>query len=573
MKAKTESGKTITIDDKFEIKRGGEGKILTIPELPAHVAKIYLNSNYKHMSKAQKDALNVLDDQIFVKPLELIFDKKKDTEILGFTMEYLNPDFVPLSAYFSKNFCLSNQVDEKFKLEISEKMITAVEFAHQKDIIIGDLNPFNILVNQKAEVKFIDVDSYETPVHTHWAVLFDEIRDYLYQGKVCKESDYFALAINIFNLFTHLHPFKGIHKEYKAMAERMIRKIPVFAQDPNLIVPKCYEAIQDRQVQEQFEDIFLHGKRFLLQIGKTIQVVVQPKTTLPITVIQTSLKYREIYKVEAGEYIQNTFFTNKTGFVATNQRILVFDCSNHGYTTLKHNFTEFSGDTEFFTGDNHIFIRKDDHLMIYREGVGFQAISNLKFSPDARYRQIGNILVVLDQDFMRFVYLDQVIKDQIHIEQNSVFTAGFDVFNGLIQNAGGVQYVFYHSGKNISTVKSAVNLQMVKIRGNVGIAVYEEKLSGETKLNYEYFDIQNLQMKLSGQKITNLKNFAFKATSATAGVIFEPTDDKMIIRRSGDFQILQEVECSLLSTESTLFSPAAGIIALEKDYCYLLNSN
>ena len=76
MKAYTETGNTITLDDRYEIKRGGEGKILTVPELPQQVAKVYLNSNYKHMSKAQKDALACLDTQLFVKPLELIYNKK-----------------------------------------------------------------------------------------------------------------------------------------------------------------------------------------------------------------------------------------------------------------------------------------------------------------------------------------------------------------------------------------------------------------------------------------------------------------------------------------------------------------
>lgn len=574
MKAITESGKTITIDDKFEIKRGGEGKILTIPELPNQVAKIYLNKNYQHMSKAQKNALSVLDSSLFVKPLELIYDKKNSSDILGFTMEYLNPDFVPLAAFFNKNFCLSQNIDHTFKFNLSMKLIKGIESAHANQVIVGDLSGLNILVNLSCEVRFLDVDSYETNVHTHWGVLFDEIRDYYYQGKVSKNSDYFALAILIFNLMTHLHPYKGVHKRIKSVAERMISKIPVFAQDPDLIIPKCYEPIQEMLWQAQFEDIFLNGKRFLLDLGT--KAATAPKLQAqPITVLQSALKIKEIYKPEKSEIIRQVHFNQQLGFVRTDSKLMLFDASNLGYTILKHSFdwqeiTKLGSKPHIFIGEQNLFVLTSDSLYFYQSSIGFLKISNLAFSANRQFFQIGNILVILDGDFMRYLHLDQVIKDQIFVEQIPVFTQGFDVFNGLIQNTGGVQYIFYHSGKNISTLKAKVDLQAVRIVGDVGIAVYEEKLNSEISLKYEYFDIQSLQMILSGEKLGHFKNFAYRSQG---GIIFEAADDKLLIRKKGTFQILQESDCSLLSTETSLFSTQAGIVAFEKDFCCLLNSN
>jgi len=577
MKAITENGTTITLEDKHEIKRGGEGKILTIPELPQHVAKIYLDPNYQHMSKAQKDALSVLETSFFVKPVELIFDKKKNTHILGFTMEYLPPDFLPLSAFFNKNFCATHQIDNNRKTLIARRLIQAVQSAHQKNIIIGDLSGLNVMANVQGEVKFLDVDSYETPVHSHWGMLLDEIRDYLFQGVVSEKSDYFALSILIFSLFTHLHPFKGIHKLHKAMSERMIRKIPVFANDPDLIIPKCYTPLQNDYLQKQFGRIFLEGERFLVSIDQVIQTVTRPVKT-PTTLIKTNLKYQEIYQLRAGEFIQKAGFSASLGYIATNQQVLLYDVSNQGYTTLKKAYPKspnslFEGnDIQFFIGNKHFFILKESQLLVRQEGEQFLPISNFKATSEAQYFMVGSILVVLDEGYMRYLHLDQVIGNQIHIEQTPVFTAGFDVFNGLIQNVGGVQYVFYASGHTISSVRSPRLLKAVRIIGNVGLAVYEEQLAGETSLKHTYFKIDNLQLKLSNEGSIGLNSFTYKAQTAQKGLIFEPADDCLKVRNSEDFAVIAEMDCSLLSTESNLVMTQAGIIAYEKDFCFLLNT-
>lgn len=584
MKAITENGETITIDDKYEIKRGGEGKILTIPERPHQVAKIYLDQNFKHLGQAQKDALSVLDTSFFVRPQELIYPKKgkkADTKkgCIGFTMEYLPPDFVPLAALFKKNYCTSNQIDSIFKNELVKQLPQIIAHAHHQDIIIGDLSGYNIMVNPQGTLKFIDVDAYETSIHTHSGVLLDEIRDYLYKGVVSKESDYFALAVVIFNLLTHLHPFKGIHKLYKAMAERMVRKLPVFVKDPDLIIPKCYTPVTDTALQQQFELLFVEGKRFMLIAGQPVVPSTQASVPAP-TVTAGNLTVKEVYQPKPSEYIISAIFQQNLGIIITNQQALTYDTSNQGYVTLRHTITSAqlphdlqTGNLRWLIGEKNILALQGGHLYHFLGGGGFQRINNFHLSPLGRYQLIDNILVVLDGEYMRWVYLDDITKDFIRVEQTPVFVPGFDVFNGLIQNTGGVQYIFYHSGKNISTVKSVLPLiESVHVQGNVGWVAYDEQQTGEVTRKYEYFSIDGLQMVMSGEPLFGQRQFAYKATSATTGIVFEPDDDKMVVRRSQDFKILQVFDCNLLTTESNLASTQAGIMAYEKDFCYLLNS-
>ncbi|TAE17537.1 MAG: hypothetical protein EAZ95_06220 [Bacteroidetes bacterium] len=571
MKALTESGKTITIDDRYEIKRGGEGKILTIPELPNQVAKIYLSSNYQHMSQAQKNALACLDASLFVKPLELILDKKTKA-ILGFTMEYISPDFVPLAAFYNKSYCATAGVDDDFKLKVAEKILAGVQSAHSHDIIIGDLSGLNILVNVQGEIRFIDTDSYETAVHTHWGVLLDEIRDYLYQGQVSKNSDYFAVSVILFNLFTNLHPFKGVHKTIKSMAERMINKIPVFAQNPDLILPKCYQPIQNPALQNQYNDLYLQGNRFLLQLIAPLPT--QTATPVPSTLptVATTLKYKEIYKLQAGEKFRKAYFTQRLGYVQTNMQTLFFDANNQGYLTPKATFSYSSNNEKYFVGNKNLLRQRQFDLEVWQSGQNWLTLSNVKLSETARLHQEQDVLVVLDGDFMRLLHIDDIIQDQIRIDQTPAFTAGFDTLYSLVQNVGGVQYVWYHSGKTLSTVKTSLPVENAFIVGNVGIAMHETNQNGEIALAYEYFSLQNLQMHLTGERVHELRNFAVKVVNPQTAYIFEPADDKIVVRKADNAQIVQEMACSLITTATTLQLAQAGIIAYEQDFCYLLNT-
>jgi len=307
----------------------------------------------------------------------------------------------------------------------------------------------------------------------------------------------------------------------------------------------------------------------------------QPAQPVPApTVTAGNLSIKEIYQPVTGEYIVRATFQQNQGLIETNRQTLIYDTSNQGYVTLKHAITPNqlpnelqNGNLRWFAGEKNVLALHEGALYHFLGNGNFQKISNFQLSGTGRYRLIDHILVVLDGEYMRWLFLDDINRDFIRIEQTPVFVPGFDVFNGLIQNTGGVQYIFYCSGKHISTVKSPLPLiESVYVQGNVGWVSYDEQQNGEVTRKYEYFGIDGLQMKLSGEPVFGQRQFAYKATSASAGIVFEPDDDKMRVRRSQDFKVLQEFDCNVLSTESTLASTQAGIIAYERDFCYLLNS-
>ena len=571
MKAITQNGTTITLNDSAEIHRGGEGRILLVKELPNQVAKLYLDPN-RTFTPDEIKALQPLPDQFFVKPTELIFDKKTK-QVLGFTMPYLGTDYVQLAAFFSLQFCARRQTSEADKFLLIKHLAQATKAAHQHQILIGDFSGLNVLVSPTYEIKFIDVDGYGTPVRPHSQIMLDEIRDHLYGGQVSLESDYFALSILAFNLLTHTPPFKGVHKTLKSLAERMIYKVPVFAPDPDLIKPKCFVSIKIPALQTQFEDIFMKGNRFLIQTDQQ-PVQAQPLQKMQTPSVQkTDLLIKPIFELTQGEQTRESFALSNRLLVKTNQRYLVFDCSNYGYTVLKHEFSLKEAD-QVWIGEKEVLAKKGMELWVLRNQNDWERLNNFQFKKESQWTQYKNILAVVEDEFLKMLYLDETNKDFVRIEQTPVFGKGFQIRSGALwQQVGGQQYFFYHSGKTLSTVLSPLPIQDLKMLDNQLLMAYRNYNSNkETAILYAYGTVQNLQSKMQTPiDFENLKHFAYKANNTQHGLIFEPADDRIVVRRTEDFAVLQEIDCKIISDFTELSNTQAGIVAIQPDYCVLLN--
>jgi serine/threonine protein kinase len=570
----TSNNIALQIDDSAEIHRGGEGRILLLKELPNCVAKLYL-PNITPITPNQQKALQVLDNQYFVKPQDLILDKKTK-QVLGFVMSYISADFVPLATFFGVQQCRKFKIDLNWKKNVLTKILTAITQAHQNQVVIGDLSGLNILVNEFGEVKFIDVDAYQTPAKPHSGLLLDEIRDYYYQGNISVQSDYFAFSVIAFNLLTYTHPYKGVHKIYKSLAERMINLIPVFKADKDLIIPKCYEPVPVNTWQQQFVNLFELGQRFVFNFtGSVTQIAqnTQNQTVAIPTVMQGELSTQTIYQALTNEWITNVTALNSRLLIKTDQRYLVYDTTNYGKATLQNEFETHLAE-DLFVGQHHILAKKGSQLFVYQADKGFIALQNISFTPTSRYLQIDNILAVVEDDLLKFVFLDDINQTFVRVEQTPVFGKGIHIGSGgLYQRVGGRQYIFYHSGKTLSTVLVPFALQDVYVVGNQGVISYKQQQGNEVALLYSYFSIQglNFQLRNSTDELTTLKAFAYKTTQNQQGLVFEPADNELKIRRTEDYAILQKLSNATLTEQTQLLNTQAGIIAVEQNKVVLLN--
>ncbi|MDF1547043.1 MAG: hypothetical protein P1P88_04430 [Bacteroidales bacterium] len=556
---KTSGGKSFYIDDKNEIQRGGEGRILLLPSEKDKVAKIY-HPGIKPISEARFNQLQKLDKELFLKPIDLILLK---SEIIGFVMEYAGSNYFPISSLFNRSFCLRNAIIDDYKTKIANKLIEAVKQAHFNGFVIGDLNQYNVLADLKGNLKLIDIDSYETPGNKHTGVLLDDIRDYYYKGIVSMNSDYFALSVILFYLFTYTHPFKGIHQKYKTLADRMIHQIPVFVDDPLLTVPKCYEAVENKEVQTEFEQIYINGERFLFSVKGTTRIATVPK---PVLIAKHQEDHILINVIFQNSTIINVRFNHHLGYIETSEKFIIFSARDKGYLSKKNELSKADYHT-LYLGNETIIAQKNNQLFHITDNNKVVEITNFKLPENSYTYQLENVLIVVGQGQMFWLYLDEVLNHSIRNKRIEVFTEALSHHNGLIQNTGGVQRMFYHTGKDLATVKLPKKVKQLFQKGNTGIIQYIEN----DQLINQYFRIDGLNFQLMPIKPDNLLEFGLMPGENTDGFIFEPEDNMLLIRRINNIEIVSEIKCSKISRQSTLMYTKAGIIVWEQDKVFLLN--
>ena len=542
-----------TIDENKEISRGGEGRIIDISN--DIVAKLYL-PNVKPLKEGKFNELSELKSNTFIKPEELLYDNRGN--VIGFTMKKVPSNFFPLLSIFNKTFCIRENITDKTKEKIIERIVDAIKFAHNKGIVIGDLNPYNILVNEDGLVYFIDVDSYETPNFKHSGVLLEDIRDFLYNGEVNYKSDYFALSVLSFNAFTFVHPYKGVCKTIPKIGDRMIHKASILNNNSNVIVPKCYEPINNPFLINQFERIFNLGERFVIDLVNKQPVIKQTKvkTNTQITSKTDELVIHTLY---LGNVLISYASKERLVILNDKKQLIIYDVSLKGtykQITVKENYNikdkVFVYGTSIYTLQGNILIDLSDGTEVMR----FGNINKLKSTI------YNNILVVVSDDTMFKFNLAGKFNNKIPYETTSVFGGRFSSFNGLYQNVSGNSVLFYEKGGlNSAILKTKVkNLYQT---GNYGLI---ETVDNES-INYKLLSIKNLQIQTYDTDFTSMRHFDFINDS----ILVIPGDDKLSLVRTEDMVPIVNYQCNEVSEDSVVHCTNAGITVVNQDSIYLIN--
>lgn len=557
MKAYNSNGREIIIDDAKEITRGGEGKII---KLDNHsVAKIYL-PGITPITDSKFKSLVALQNPLFVKPEDLLYDLQK--KVIGFSMKMVSADNFPMYSIFAPNFAKRYNINEKFVLNLFNKIRDAVEYAHNQGVIIGDLNPFNILMNEKGEIHFIDVDSYETPGFPHNGRLLDDIRDHLYHGHINKKSDYFAFAVNLFNALTYIHPYKGIHKKIPGLNERMILRKSVLSNDSNLIIPKCYVPLKNQNLLTQFTRIFDGGERFMISLDKNPTTYIAYKPT-PVSIKHNVLNITEMLK---NEIIFDISASDTMLGIVTEKRIIIFDVASKGY--FRHIYEKPNVNNKFktFVSGNHAYIYDPIECTLKHldKNTGlFENVINIKMKDILHMRQFNNILVIVKENEIFKLHLDMFMKGNIQMTSEICFGHGFINRNGLMQNVAGNTNIFFEQNNVLNTLKFPFPVKEIIQDKKFGVAMYFKS----DKIEYAFFKIRDFDIIFSQRPVNNMRHMAVKDDQ----FIIVPEDDKLVFLHTIDFSELASFECKLVDTNTQVFSTNAGIVIANIDEMYLLN--
>lgn len=223
----TESGKPIYLGTFLGV--GGEGSVYKIPGMPGKVAKIYkynvdLEEKERHIGAFFQNSVPKQIDSTLIAtiPEERIY--LENGKFVGYIMPHVSSQFkiydvMRDSQERAKYF---PELDYRGLIVIAYNLAEIIHVLHKHNVVVGDMNLGNIIVNTDGTVCLIDADSFDikdqkTGEHFPCSVGTPELLPPELQlaGKVkglfTKESDYFSLAIIIFRLLmNNADPFGGI---------------------------------------------------------------------------------------------------------------------------------------------------------------------------------------------------------------------------------------------------------------------------------------------------------------------------------------------------------------------------
>jgi len=141
-----------------ELGAGGEGSVFLTSN--GMVCKIYAQ-----MTQARHEKLKLM--------LQIPFDKEgicwpkslaynSNGECIGYIMEAASGKVMQLSMFhkklLEKNFPHWNR---QSLAELAINVLDKIQYLHDRNIIVGDINPFNIMIKDYNEVYLVDTDSYQ----------------------------------------------------------------------------------------------------------------------------------------------------------------------------------------------------------------------------------------------------------------------------------------------------------------------------------------------------------------------------------------------------------------------------
>lgn len=221
------NGKTYTAIEPA-LGKGGEGAIYRLSENPTFVIKVFNERNrteYKHekILAMLNTPLSLLALQQITWPIDILYDDNHN--FVGYVMSEIKNNEELNVMYSGKYICPLNK-----KIIIAKNLCCVLAALHNSEIVIGDFNPKNIIVDKETGlVTLIDTDSYSIKDKNSGKeyrcevglpeYIAKELQEKLQQNRgedlrtlslptFTKETDLFALAVHIFALLMNgCHPF------------------------------------------------------------------------------------------------------------------------------------------------------------------------------------------------------------------------------------------------------------------------------------------------------------------------------------------------------------------------------
>src|SRR5262247_4482403 len=217
---------------------GAEGEVYETQDNRDLVAKVYHEPPPPEKAEKLVALSRLGNERLFnlsAWPVSTLLDAP-DGNVVGFVMKKIS-EAEEVHALHSPKSRLQKfpEASWAFLIYVAANIARAVAAVHEHGLVIGDLNPKNILVTRKATVYLLDVDSFQVSAegkNYRCEGGFPEYTPPELQGVAFRdvdrgqEHDCFGLAAVIFQLlFMGRHPFSGRYLDAEEMPlERAIRE-------------------------------------------------------------------------------------------------------------------------------------------------------------------------------------------------------------------------------------------------------------------------------------------------------------------------------------------------------------
>lgn len=551
MKLYNQTGnEVLTIDTSKEINRGGEGALFQHPTDKKQVVKIYHQGVVSTINIAFTKELMKLGPE-FIKPIELFYTKQG--KIAGYSMKYLNVSkLYLLSTFASKPLCQKEGFTEDFKKEVFEKIRISLLSAHKENVVIGDLNPYNMFFSTKGEVYFIDTDSYQTLSKKHSGVMLPDIRDWT-THEINEKTDFYAFDVLAFQSATYVHPYKGMHKKYKTLEERAARKISILSGDKDLIVPGFYQPLTDSNLSNEFYSIFQDGKRFIVNLS---------------SIATTKSQARHAVITMSKDVVMRLISSEVTDFNCS--AAYFYYTTNNRLTTLTTCMGKGTYVAQETVGkpDNIYCTSKLPGFVLERGGIYKEAhhpvVLTMRSGVDDIVVQCGDNLVVLDENSSTYmVYtMSSIMNDKVMAKRETIFVPSVQPMDECcIQTISGMKWLLNFDQGYLQTVRTPHDIRGAQRSGGF----YMLEIKENNAHNFYLAKRTGLTVEL-GSKFSTMRSITESGSNVMVA------DDKRILVYSGlTLSQIAEIECPVVTEQSVLKYCNSGILCLTDDNLFLLN--
>jgi len=524
-----------------EIAAGGEGKIFEHPSDKNKVVKVY----HKLRDSKFADHLVTLSTlgPMFIKPIDIYINKT--LKVIGFDMQYVDFNkYFLFNNLFNKGFCGANNIDKALKFKIMTKLKMALEHIHNHQIVVGDLNQYNLFFNTQGDIIFVDVDSFQTPTNTHSGVLLDDIRDWTTTA-INEQTDVYAYDVLAFWTTTFCHPYKWVVPGNKESLEMRVKAHKsILSKITGIKIPPLYEA-PTGDLLKQFSDIFNSGRRYLVSLSGVhvpVSTVIKQQVTT-----SNALSIRALYDNITDIHVCDEYIAIKAGITwclheakiqKVTREVKRFDCdemfpSNSGNHAIRVGDDLFSQTGKMYVLHNPIFYYNNGFLTV----------------------------IEYDRDIQWNYDLNNQLGGGIDNTNTPVFAKSIVKRTGLIQNFGSQKYL---------NVPYLNRYAMIPVPNGTKDGFYCKEyvaleIKGKNSVEYQVRYVKDA----NNHKVLDLDYLPHFAV-ALGGTIMLPEDGYVDVYMN--LQLLTRLECPICTRDSRLFYTKAGILLLENKTLYLLNT-